>query len=149
MTKIAYIQASWHRDVTDNCKTAFIEEVKKQGFDLDDLHFYSVPGSLEIPLVAKKLANSGRYDAVCCSGLIVDGGIYRHEFVAQAVISGIVQASLETETPILSAVLTPQHFHEHKTHVEFFREHMFTKGKELAEACLTMIKGYEKLPNNW
>ena len=147
MTKIAYIQAAWHADITDNCKTAFIEEMTKQGQALDDIQFYSVPGSLEIPLMAKLLARSGRYDAVCCSGLIVDGGIYRHEFVAQAVISGIVQASLETETPILSAVLTPQQFHEHRTHIDFFRVHMRTKGQELAEACLNILKALDAVPN--
>ena len=148
MTKIAYIQASWHTDVTDNCKAAFVQEMTKRGIDLDDIHFFSVPGSLEIPLMAKKLGDSGRYDAVCCSGLVVDGGIYRHEFVAQAVISGIVQASLETDTPVLSAVLTPQHFHEHETHVDFFRNHMLTKGKELAEACPGMIKSLDSVPNS-
>ena len=148
MTKIAYIQASWHTDITDNCKTAFVEEMTKQGLDLDDIHFYSVPGSLEIPLMAKKLARSARYNAICCSGLVVDGGIYRHEFVAQAVISGIVQASLETGVPVLSAVLTPQQFHEHETHIEFFRVHMLTKGKELAEACLGIIKSLDRVPNS-
>ena len=74
------------------------------------------------------------------SGFVVDGGIYRHEFVAQAVLQGIVQTSLETEVPILSAVLTPHHFHDHADHQEFFRSHMVTKGKELAGACLAIIE---------
>jgi 6,7-dimethyl-8-ribityllumazine synthase len=70
------------------------------------VEFFSTPGSLEIPLMAKKLAKSGRYAAVCASGRVVDGGIYRHEFVAHAVLQGIMQTSLETEVPVLSAVLT-------------------------------------------
>ena len=139
-TKIAYIQARWHTDITDNCKTAFVDEMQAQGYREHDVEFFSVPGSLEIPLMAKKLASTGRYLAVCCSGLVVDGGIYRHEFVAQAVLQGIVQTSLETEVPILSAVLTPHHFHEHAVHQEFFRAHMATKGKELASACLSIIE---------
>src|SRR2546426_1046434 len=102
--------------------------------------FLITPGSLEIPLMAKKLAKTGRYAAVCASGLVVDGGIYRHEFVAQAVLNGIVQTSLETEVPILSAVLTPHHFHDHAIHEGFFKEHMQTKGKELAEACVGIIE---------
>ena len=103
------------------------------------MKFFSVPGSLEIPLMARKLAQTGRYAAVCASGLVVNGGIYRHDFVAQAVLHGIVQTSLETDVPVLSAVLTPHHFHEHSVHEEFFKQHMRTKGKELAEACVAII----------
>lgn len=137
---IAYVQASWHVDITDHCKSAFIAEVAKHGYGRGDIEFFSAPGSLEIPLIAKKLAKTGRYAAVCASGLIVDGGIYRHEFVAHAVLQGIVQTSLETEVPVLSAVLTPHHFHEHDAHADFFKTHMLTKGKELAEACISVIE---------
>ena len=134
---IAYVQASWHTDVTDHCKQAFMDEIAGHGYQVD---VFSAPGSLEIPLMAKRLAKTGRYAAVCASGLVVDGGIYRHEFVAQAVLQGIVQTSLETEVPVLSAVLTPHHYHEHAVHEAFFKEHMRTKGKELAEACVSIIE---------
>jgi 6,7-dimethyl-8-ribityllumazine synthase len=142
---IAYVQASWHTDITEHCKQAFMAEITKQGYEPATVEFFSTPGSLEIPLMAKKLAKSGRYAAVCASGLVVDGGIYRHEFVAHAVLQGIVQTSLETEVPVLSAVLTPHHFHEHAVHVDFFKEHMRTKGKELAEACVSIIESLSGL----
>jgi len=138
--KIAYVQAAWHAEITDRCKHAFTAELAKRGYDERNVDFFSAPGSLEIPLMAKKLAKTGKYAAVCFSGLVVDGGIYRHDFVAQAVLQGIVQTSLETELPILSAVLTPHHFHEHAVHEDFFREHMVTKGKELASACLSIME---------
>ena len=138
-TKIAYVQAAWHTDITDRCKQAFTAELARHGYDVKDVDFFSAPGSLELPLMAKKLAKTGRYAAVCASGFVVDGGIYRHEFVANAVLQGIVQTSLETEVPILSAVLTPHHFHDHTVHQEFFRTHMATKGRELAAACLSII----------
>lgn len=137
--KIAYVQAAWHTDITDRCKETFIAELARHGYGKDAVDLFSAPGSLEIPLMAKKLAKTGKYAAVCVSGFVVDGGIYRHEFVANAVLQGIVQTSLETEVPVLSAVLTPHHFHEHAAHHDFFREHMATKGKELAEACLAII----------
>ena len=136
---IAYVQAAWHTDITDHCRTAFMAEMVKHGYGAENVEFFSVPGSLEIPLMARKLAQTGRYAAVCASGLVVNGGIYRHDFVAQAVLHGIVQTSLETEVPVLSAVLTPHHFHEHAVHQDFFRAHMETKGRELAEACLSII----------
>lgn len=138
--RIAYIQAAWHADITDRCKQSFTAELAKHGVDERGIDFFSAPGSLEIPLMAKKLAATGKYAAVCASGLVVDGGIYRHEFVAHAVLQGIVQASLETGVPILSAVLTPHHFHEHAIHQEFFRAHMVTKGQELAGACVSIIE---------
>jgi 6,7-dimethyl-8-ribityllumazine synthase len=137
---IAYVQAAWHTDITEHCKEAFIAEMTKQGYPAGSVEFFSTPGSLELPLMAKKLAKSGRYAAVCASGFVVDGGIYRHDFVAQAVLQGIVQTSLETEVPVLSAVLTPHHFHDHAVHVEFFKRHMRTKGKELAEACVSIVE---------
>jgi 6,7-dimethyl-8-ribityllumazine synthase len=136
---IAYVQASWHTDITDHCRRAFMAELAQRGYSANDVELFSVPGSLEIPLMARKLARTGRYAAVCASGLVVDGGIYRHDFVAQAVLQGIVQTSLETDVPVLSAVLTPHHFHEHAVHEEFFKQHMATKGKELAEACVAII----------
>ena len=139
-TKIAYIQAAWHTEITDQCKEAFVTELARHGYGAGEVEFFSAPGSLEIPLMAKKLAKTGKYAAVCASGLVVDGGIYRHEFVAQAVLQGIVQASLDTGVPVLSAVLTPHHFHEHATHQEFFRAHMAIKGQELASACLSIIE---------
>jgi len=138
--RIAYVQAAWHTDITDRCKAAFVAALGERGYDASGIDFFRAPGSLEIPLMAKKLAKTGRYAAICASGLVVDGGIYRHEFVAQAVLHGIMQTSLETEVPVLSAVLTPHHFHEHAEHQDFFRTHMETKGRELATACLAIIE---------
>jgi len=138
--KVAYIQAGWHSEITDQCRGAFAAEMKRAEWDDSEIEYFSVPGSLELPLMAKRLARSGDYAAVCLSGLVVDGGIYRHEFVAQAVLNGIVQVSLETEVPVLSAVLTPQQFHETEAHVRFFSEHMLVKGKELAEACTSIVE---------
>ena len=136
---IAYVQASWHTNIPDHCRTAFMAELAKHGYATADVELFSVPGSLEIPLMARKLARTGRYAAVCASGLVVNGGIYRHDFVAQAVLQGIVQTSLETVVPVLSAVLKPHHFLVHDAHEEFFKQHMLTKGKELAEACVAII----------
>lgn len=137
-TKIAYVQAQWHTDITDFCRAGFMEELTRRGVPPADVEFFAVPGSLEIPLMAKRLASTGNYSAVCCSGFVVDGGIYRHEFVATAVLNGIVQASLETGVPILSAVLTPHEFREEAPHIEFFSQHMVIKGRELASACVSM-----------
>ena len=143
--RIAYIQASWHTEITDRCKEAFVATLAKHGRDKSVIDFFSAPGSLEIPLMAKKLAKTGKYAAVCASGLVVDGGIYRHEFVAQAVLQGIVQTSLDTEVPVLSAVLTPHHFHEHDVHQRFFHGHFRVKGAEAARAAHGTLESLARL----
>ena len=73
-TKIAYVQAEWHTNITDACRTAFVAEIVSRGYAETDIELFRVPGSLEIPLMAKKLAQTGKFAAVCCSGLVVDGG---------------------------------------------------------------------------
>ena len=136
---IAFIQAGWHKDIVGQCRESFMSEMASLGYTAGNIHVYDVPGSLEIPLQAKLLAKSGRYAAIVATGLIVNGGIYRHEFVADAVIAGFMQVMLETEVPIISAVLTPQNFHEHDEHRTFFFDHFRVKGAEAARACAATI----------
>ena len=106
---------------------------------------FDVPGVFEIPLQAKLLAKTGQYAAIVAAGFVVDGGIYRHEFVSATVIDALMQVQLETEVPVLSAVLTPQHFHEHETHAEFFLKHFVVKGAEVAEACWATMANIGRL----
>ena len=133
MKPIAFVQACWHRELVDGCRVGFIAGLAELE-PARQIEVFEVPGSFEIPLHARLLANSGRFDAVAAAGLVVDGGIYRHEFVAQAVIDGLMRVQLETDVPVFSGVLTPQQFHEHDTHQRFFAKHLFEKGRELAAA---------------
>ena len=137
--RIAFVQSCWHREIVDRCRDSFLDNIVAAGVVRDRIDLFEVPGAFEIPLVAKRLAESGRYLAVVTSGLVVDGGIYRHEFVADAVISGLMRVQLDTGVPVLSAVLTPQHFHEHDTHHQFFSEHFVVKGAEVASACAAVL----------
>jgi 6,7-dimethyl-8-ribityllumazine synthase len=143
--RVAFVQSCWHQDIVDQCRHAFTAEIGKLGFAESRIDFFEVPGGFEIPLQAKLLAKTGRYAAIVASGLIVDGGIYRHDFVAEAVISSLMRVQLETEVPIISAVLTPQRFHAHEEHQRFFREHFLVKGAEAAAACARMIENLRRL----
>lgn len=143
--RIAFIQSCWHKDIVDRGRDSFTAEIAKLGHPRGSIDFFEVPGGFEIPLQAKLLARSGRYAAIVACGLIVDGGIYRHEFVAEAVISGLMRVQLDTEVPILSAVLTPQRFHAHEEHQRFFREHFVVKGAEAAEACARTIENLRRV----
>lgn len=140
VVRIAFVQACWHKDIVDQCRTAFVAELERRGIAETSIDVFEVPGAFEIPLQAKLLARTGRYAAIVAAGFVVDGGIYRHEFVADAVISGLMRAQMDTDVPVISAVLTPQHFHEHDEHLKFFRDHFVVKGREAAAACARTIE---------
>jgi len=134
--RIAFVQSCWHRDIVDQLRDAFLKEF--QELDARQIDFIEVPGALEIPLRAKLLAVSGEYAAVVTAGLIVDGGIYRHEFVSSAVIDGLMRVQLDTGVPVFSAVLTPQNFLS-DGQPEFFKEHFVIKGVEAAQTCAATL----------
>ncbi|MBS0219723.1 MAG: 6,7-dimethyl-8-ribityllumazine synthase [Proteobacteria bacterium] len=139
-TQFAFVQSCWHREIVDQGRDAFLAEMARCGVPRDRIDLYEVPGAFEIPLHAKLLARTGRYGAVVACGFVVDGGIYRHEFVATAVIGALMAIQLEVEVPVISAVLTPQQFHEHAEHRKFFHEHFRIKGREAAAACLNTVE---------
>jgi len=138
---IAFVQSCWHRDIVDQARYGFLAEVA----DRARIDVFEVPGAFELPLHARSIAESGRFDAVVAAGFVVDGGIYRHEFVADAVISGLMRVQLDSGVPIFSSMLTPQQFHESPTHVDFFRHHMVEKGHEVASACLRTLEARAKV----
>jgi 6,7-dimethyl-8-ribityllumazine synthase len=143
--RIAFVQACWHKDIVDRCREGFVPELARLGVAKDRIDFFEVPVAFEIPLLAKLLAKSGRYAAIVAAGFVVDGGIYRHEFVADAVIAALMEVQLDTEVPVISAVLTPQRFHEHQEHRNFFLEHFVVKGAEAARACARTIENMRSL----
>ncbi len=143
--RIAFVQSCWHKDIVDRCREGFVPELARLGLSKDRIDFFEVPGAFEIPLQAKLLAKSRRYAAIVAAGFVVDGGIYRHEFVADAVISGLMRVQLDTEVPVVSAVLTPQRFHEHQEHRNFFLDHFVVKGAEAARACARTIENMRLL----
>jgi 6,7-dimethyl-8-ribityllumazine synthase len=144
-TQIAFVQATWHRNIVDRAREGFTDRIRTAGFTDDNLEFFEVPGAFEIPLTAKRLASTGRYRAVVAAALVVDGGIYRHEFVATAVIDGLMRVQLDTEVPVFSVVLTPHHFHEHDEHVRYFAEHFVKKGAEAADAVTATLELHKTL----
>jgi len=145
LPRVAIIAASWHKDIVGVAVAAIRHEFDRCRIPADQVTVIDVPGAFEIPLHAQRLARSGRFDAVIACGLVVDGGIYRHDFVGQAVISALMQVQLETAVPVFSAVLTPHQFHEHGEHKRFFAEHFVTKGQEVARACLATIESLGRL----
>ncbi|MFN3208238.1 MAG: 6,7-dimethyl-8-ribityllumazine synthase [Roseovarius sp.] len=130
-TRYAFIKANWHAPIVDRALAGFCEVIPSGQVDIFD-----VPGAFEMPLLARDLARSGRYAAVAAAALVVDGGIYRHEFVAQAVVDGLMRAGMDADVPVLSISLTPHNFQETAHHTEIFKAHFVEKGREAAHAAL-------------
>lgn len=145
LARVAVIAASWHRDIVLQAVEALRETLDAGGLSAEQVDLFEVPGAFEIPLLAQKLVASGRYSAVVACALVVNGGIYRHEFVASAVIDGLMRVQLDSGVPVLSAVLTPRDFHEHDEHLAFFRAHFVKKGAEVAQACLQTLANLRAL----
>ena len=134
-TRYAFVKANWHAEIVDKALDGFLQLIPAEQVDVFD-----VPGAFELPLVARDLALSGRYAAVAAAALVVDGGIYRHDFVARAVVDGLMRAGLDTNVPVLSVSLTPHHFQPTAHHSKIYSEHFVEKGREAAQAAIMISK---------
>jgi len=130
-TRYAFVKANWHADIVSRALDGFCEIIAPRDVDVFD-----VPGAFELPLLARDLARTGRYAAVAAAAFVVDGGIYRHDFVAQAVVDGLMRAGLDSGVPVLSVSLTPHQYQETEHHKAIFRAHFVEKGREAARAAL-------------
>ena len=143
--RFAFVHALWHADIVHQARDAFLAELERQQVARDRVDVFELPGAFEIPLHAQRLARAGGHAAIVACALVVDGGIYRHEFVADAVISGLMRVQLDSGVPVISAVLTPKDFHEHAEHRRFYAEHFVVKGTEAARACLQTVRSLQRL----
>lgn len=133
--RYAFIKANWHADIVDRALDGFADLIPATQIDV-----YDTPGAFEMPLLARDLARTGRYAAVAAAAFVVDGGIYRHDFVAQAVVDGLMRASLDTGIPVLSVSLTPHQYQDTNHHKAIFQAHFVEKGREAAQAALMIGK---------
>lgn len=92
--------------ICDRLLGGALDALKRNGADEDVIDIYKVPGAFEIPLMAKKVAGSGRYDAVICLGAVIRGSTPHFDYVASEVSKGVATVSLETGIPVTFGVLT-------------------------------------------
>jgi len=141
LLKIAFIKARWHSEIVDQALVGFEADMDSVDATVQITPF-DVPGAFEMPLLAKKLGASGEFNAVVCAALVVDGGIYRHDFVAAAVVNGLMEAQMSTGVPTFSVSLTPHHFQPSAEHIGFYTDHFVKKGAEAAQAVRATLEHY-------
>ena len=106
--KFGIVVARFNELITGKLLEGALDALRRHGAVEDNISVVWVPGSLEIPATAKRLAKQGEYDAIVCLGAIIKGGTSHYELVAGQCAKGIAQVGLEVKTPIIFGVVTAE-----------------------------------------
>ncbi len=104
--KFGIIVARFNSFIAERLLDGALDTLRRSGVEDNDIEVVKVPGAYEIPLLAKKMADCGRYDAVICLGAVIRGATAHFDYVAGEVAKGIAQVSLEAGIPVIFGVLT-------------------------------------------
>ena len=104
--KIAIVASRFNEFIVSKLVSGALDGLKRHGVKDDDIELTWVPGAFEIPLLAKKLAVSDKYDAVICLGAVIKGATSHYDYVCAEVSKGVASVSLSTEKPIIFGVVT-------------------------------------------
>lgn len=141
-SKIAIVSSLFRREVTNALESNCLKTFAKNGIKKDQIKIFRVPGSLEIPLIVKKLAKKRIYDAIITFGAIVKGKTYHFEQIANECARGCMNVSLEYEIPVIFEVLA---VYDIKDAIERAVRKEENKGEEAALTALKMISVLSKL----
>ena len=103
---VAIVAARFNEFIVSKLIGGAKDALVRHGMEEDDITLAWVPGAFEIPLVAKQLAKSGKYDAVVCLGAVIKGATSHYDYVCAEVSKGIASVSLETDVPVAFGVVT-------------------------------------------
>ena len=104
--KVALVAARFNEFITSKLIGGAMDGLTRHGVQEEDISLAWVPGAFEIPLIASKMAASGKYDAVICLGAVIRGSTSHYDYVCAEVSKGIAQVSLQSQVPVLFGVLT-------------------------------------------
>lgn len=104
--KFAIVVGRFNEFIGGKLLTGALDTLNRHGVDEKDIDIIWVPGAFEIPLAAKKLAKSKKYDSVICLGAVIRGSTPHFDYVSSEVTKGIALVSLETEIPVIFGILT-------------------------------------------
>jgi len=110
--KFGIVIARFNEFIGGKLLSGALDGLKRHGVGEDNLEIAWVPGAFEIPLVAKKMATSGKYDGVICLGAVIRGTTTHYELVSNEVTKGIASVSLETGVPIIFGILTTENIEQ-------------------------------------
>ena len=140
--KFALIVSRFNSFITERLLEGALDCLRRQGVADDDLMVVRVPGAWEIPVAAKRLAQSGAHDAVVCLGAVIRGSTPHFDYVAAEVSKGIAQITLDTGVPISFGILTTDTLEQA---IERAGSKAGNKGFAAAEAAIEMVNLLKEL----
>lgn len=140
--KFAIIVTRFNEFITTKLLEGSLDAIKRHGGDADKTDVVWVPGAVEIPIVAKKLAESGKYNAVIALGCVIRGATSHYDYVCGEAAKGIGQVSLQTGVPVMFGVLTTENIEQA---IERAGTKAGNKGFEVTVGGIEMANLMEKL----
>ncbi|NWF49849.1 MAG: 6,7-dimethyl-8-ribityllumazine synthase [Ignavibacteriaceae bacterium] len=140
--KFAVIQSKFNNFITDRLLNGALECLRRHNAAEDNIDIYKVPGAFEIPVLAEKLAESKKYNAIICLGAIIRGGTPHFEYVSLSSSLGILNASIKNLTPIAFGVLTTDNLEQA---IERSGSESGNKGYDAALTAIEMAELFSRL----
>ena len=140
--KVGIVASRFNEFITSKLVSGADDCLRRHGVNADDIECAWVPGAYEIPMIAKKMAQSGRYDAVICVGAVIRGATSHYDYVCNETAKGIAMTAMETGIPVLFGVLTTDTIEQA---IERAGTKAGNKGYDCAMSALEMINLGKKL----
>lgn len=142
--KFGIIISRFNEFINNSLLQGAVDGLIRHGANGDDITTVWVPGAFEIPLIAKKMAESDKYDAIICLGTVIRGATAHFDLIAGQVASGIAKISLDTGLPVIFGVLTTENIEQA---IERAGTKAGNKGYEAAQAAIEMSQLQKQLDN--
>ncbi len=140
--KFGIVVSRFNVFITSRLLDGALDALRRHGANEEDIEIFWVPGSFEIPPTARKLALSGRYDAVICLGAIIRGATPHFEYVSSEAAKGIAQVAMQTEVPTIYGIITADTIEQA---IERAGTKMGNRGADAAVAAIEMANLYKEM----
>ena len=134
--KVGIVAARFNEFITSKLLSGALDCLKRENVSESDIELAWVPGAFEIPLIASRMAASGRYDAVICLGAVIRGNTSHYDYVCSEVSKGIAHVSLSSGIPVMFGVLTTDNIEQA---IERAGTKAGNKGAECAHGAIEMV----------
>lgn len=134
--RVGIVAARFNEFITSKLLSGALDGLKRHDVKDEDIYVAWVPGAFEIPLIASKMAKSGKYDAVICLGAVIRGSTSHYDYVCNEVSKGIALASMESGIPVMFGVLTTENIEQA---IERAGTKSGNKGYDCAEGAIEMV----------
>jgi len=143
--RFGIVVARFNSTVTDRLLEGALAALGRAHVDADDIEIVRVPGAFEMPLAAKRLAETGRVAGVVCLGAIVKGGTPHWDYLSASVTAALVEASLRTSVPMTNGLLTTENMEQAHERAGKENDNKRNRGYDAALAAVEMAELYSRL----